>query len=378
MSATRDTSTKSSSRTPSPARQSTAEANSTRAQDPVARGGKLTCPPSRLADISARPYTALNAPTAVESRVQEALRERPCSAMDSFKPATSPSASALSGPLAPPVYFARPTSATSSILGRFFDSGRESPRDDSSSSAGPADVTARRSSHLDRPTSADMLLPPRRELPFQRSSLSSSPESDMSRPLIRLSTERMGPPPLPSRIADLRSSSRHGWDQESNLPPLPQPTLVPESTHRSPSTPTYTSAINTQSGHDCADNRFQNRAATISPASSPSSLNMSSTSALPTPRPSSSGHFHQPLNLPRISDQEPMSASNDPRLKNSNYPPLNGSYPSDDLTEYAKLPGDSRRASLNEYIYHQLQSDSFLLLVEDMETCWARITSGVA
>lgn len=48
----------------------------------------------------------------------------------------------------------------------------------------------------------------------------------------------------------------------------------------------------------------------------------------------------------------------------------------DKLAEYLKQPGEVRRAALNEYIYRQLQSDDFLALVEDMETCWARIVAS--
>jgi hypothetical protein len=38
---------------------------------------------------------------------------------------------------------------------------------------------------------------------------------------------------------------------------------------------------------------------------------------------------------------------------------------------------EQRREALNAFILQHLDSDAFITLVEDMETCWARVALGL-
>jgi hypothetical protein len=80
--------------------------------------GRLSCPPSRLAEISSRPYTSHSASSNTGSQLQGGTCPRPASATPAYAREDMGMSASLSGPLAPPVLFARPTSATSDILGR--------------------------------------------------------------------------------------------------------------------------------------------------------------------------------------------------------------------------------------------------------------------
>jgi hypothetical protein len=48
-----------------------------------------------------------------------------------------------------------------------------------------------------------------------------------------------------------------------------------------------------------------------------------------------------------------------------------------DLAAYVMQSEEARRAALNEFIFKQLESDNFLTLLEDTETCWARSGLGM-
>lgn len=56
-------------------------------------------------------------------------------------------------------------------------------------------------------------------------------------------------------------------------------------------------------------------------------------------------------------------------------PPVNAEV--DRLTTYAMQSPGSRQAALNEFIFRNLEDDSFITLLEDMETCWARSGLGM-
>jgi hypothetical protein len=189
-------------------------------------------------------------------------------------------------------------------------------------------------------------LPPRRELPFQRSSLPRSSGSDTARPSSRPSTGLMGPPPLPARVATLRPSSAQASFSDSELPPLPQPTVVESTRQRSPHTPTSDAGAFAR-----ASNAIFEESNTPSSSSSPlpygrSSLSFSSTHA----------------------------TSNDTR-RDHTFPPLPKH--NDTLTSYAMQSDEQRREALNAFILQHLDSDAFATLVEDMETCWARVALGL-
>jgi hypothetical protein len=47
------------------------------------------------------------------------------------------------------------------------------------------------------------------------------------------------------------------------------------------------------------------------------------------------------------------------------------------LAEYAMQSEEDRRAALNEFIFQMLENDNFLTLLEDLETCWARVGLGM-
>jgi hypothetical protein len=50
---------------------------------------------------------------------------------------------------------------------------------------------------------------------------------------------------------------------------------------------------------------------------------------------------------------------------------------SDTLGAYARQSDDRRREALNNFILRHLDSDDFITLAEDMETCWARVALGL-
>ena len=190
---------------------------------PAPENRQLTGP-----ELSLRPSTAVTASPSVESHHHEAVHARPMSAFASSGNEVGNLHTTFSGPLKPPVYFARPDSAA-----REYPS--TSPTYPSSNLQQPFATTEH--VHNDsgrpetamlynRPDTAEAALPPRRELPFTRSSLPGSSGSDTARPSSRPSTSMMGPPPLPARVNDLRPESGRPKSRELELPPLPKPTVL--------------------------------------------------------------------------------------------------------------------------------------------------------
>jgi hypothetical protein len=314
--------------------------------------GGPSCSPSRLAEIHSRPYTATSAPTALESQIQEHAHRRPSSAF------AGPSNEGRSGfssplnPLTPPTYLQRPDSATSmldyppssafSSNGRFVPTNEDDPRERT--------MSPDTSTHSRRPGSTEGLLPPRRELPFQRSSLPRSSGSDTARPSSRPSTGLMGPPPLPARVAILRPSSAQASFQDTELPPLPQPTVIDQ---RSPRTPTPDAGA-----------FLRATTAIFEEADMPLS---SSSSSSPLPHNRSSTSFSSTLPYSDDGHRDHSTFSVAPSTNKA----------ADSLVSYAMQSNEQRRAALNEFIFRHLDSDEFLTLVEDMETCWARVALGM-
>ncbi|KAJ4371455.1 hypothetical protein N0V83_004672 [Neocucurbitaria cava] len=350
--------------------------------------GSLTCPPSKLLEFSNRPYTATNAPTALESQLQEVAHRRPMSAYTSRSNETDNGVS-LSTLLTPPVYFARPTSATSDVLGRTMNASvfpssewpnptmEEIPR---GSEERPETAM------LYRPDTAESLLPPRRELPFHRPSISPPSGRDSVRSSSRPLTGLMGPPPVPARVASLRPSSSPENIRQSELPPQSQPTFVGgvrpwmQAAQQSPSTPTeaYSAPMPAATSLDNETKTRQSQSS--SPVSSPLSLN----------RPSSNMHTSlRPLSSLGSAAQNPFRTTSQnrpatPPTSDVTYPEAGTSQaahssalkPDNNLAAYAMQSEEGRRVALNEFIFRHLESDEFLTLVEDMETCWARVTLG--
>jgi hypothetical protein len=356
--------------------------------------GGLSCPPSRLSEISNRPYTATNAPTSLESQLQEAAHTRPVSAATGYAREERSTSNAFSGPLAPPVYFARPNSATSDILDRTpYEASFSQGQHMSTIEEAPRQSSERPETAMlfNRPDTAE-ILPPRRELPFQR--LSAEPLSsgnDGTRPSSRSSTGLMGPPPLPARVNSLRPSSR-GATKELELPPLPQPTVIGKTARgkqamqqppRTPNQDQLTPLRSKTSPTQGVENQSPLNSSPLS-ASSPLSFKRSSSTAQALPTPPPLGELSNAAqNLRRTMSQsapatpptvetifQDTSASSDvPSLANTNE--------HDGLAAYAMQSDEGRRAALNEFIFRHLESDEFLMLVEDMETAWARAALGM-
>ena len=354
--------------------------------------GGLSCPPSRLSEISNRPYTATNAPTSLESQLQEAAHTRPVSAATGYAREERSTPSAFSGPLAPPVYFARPNSATSDMLDH-------TPYEASFSQHLPTNEEAPRQSSerpetamlFNRPDTAEML-PPRRELPFQR--LSAEPLSsgnDGTRPSSRPSTGLMGPPPLPARVNSLRPSSR-GATKELELPPLPQPTVVSKTARgkqamqkppRTPNQDQLTPLRSKTSPMQGVENQSPLNSSPLS-ASSPLSFKRSSSTAQALPTPQPFGELSNAAQNLRRTMSQSTPATTPTRdtifqdtTASSDEPSLATTTEHDGLAAYVMQSDEGRRAALNEFIFRHLESDDFLTLVEDMETAWARAALGM-
>lgn len=353
--------------------------------------GRLSCPPSRLAEISSRPYTSHSASSNTASQLQGGTCPRPASATPAYAREDMGMSASLSGPLAPPVLFARPTSATSDILGRsHLDT---SPASDQQMSAvegtpylstersdtamlfsrpGSANCpdSATRPGTANRPDSAE-IPPPRRELPFPRLSSPRSSGSDSVQP----STGTMGPPPLPSRAASGRpSSSRSAMSKEIELPPLPQPTVVSKTVRgdkamqqpRTPNQDRFSPLRAKTSPHEGVESRSP---LTSSPMSSSLSFKKLSSTALPTPLGTLSNAAQNTHHI--VFQSAPITPPTSVTGHRS------GTNETDGLTAYATQSDEERRAVLNEFVFRHLESDDFLTLVQDMETAWARVAMGM-
>lgn len=330
-----------------------------------------SCPPSRLSEISSRPYAVASAPTVVESQIQEAAHTRPSSVFPS-------SNFTFPDPLTPPVHFPRPASAsvvspdqpTSSLL-----------RDQLVTTTEHHDASSTRPETAllyERPDTAE--LPPRRELPFRRDSLPTSSGSDNNRSCSRPSTGMMGPPPLPTRVSDLRPSSARTASLDSELPPLRQPTIVNDTVNKtsaqqrpltpmSPSrgrskpaqVPTIFEEQDSFAPAPSSPQSYPTPAATSPLAERP--LSAVSSSAQDRPGPASPGVF---ASLSSASRDRTGQAIALPNLHDA----VNA------LKTYAMQSDDGRKAALNNFILKSLDDHNFLTLVEDMETNWARLGLG--
>jgi len=341
--------------------------------------------PARLTEISSRPYTATNAPTSVESSVQEAAHVRPSSAYTGYGNGARDRTTSFSGPLRPPEYFARPDSATSAVLDlnsaphsyyqheRPFETVEQMPQ---SSNDRPETAML-----YNRPDTAESALPPRRELPFARSSVPRSAGSDSARPASRPSSVMMGPPPLPARVASLRPPSSRSANLETELPPLPKPTIIstaqqqPSWMQQPPRTPNQDQTTPPSAQPEIFEDQ-ENRPSSSASNSSPLSYKRSATTMNSSGRPLSSlGSAAQ--NRRRTESQSPLPSppTSDTPHQTHTLAEQGGASeaaPKDNLSAYAMQSPEGRRAALNEFLFQQLENPSFLTLLEDMETCWAR------
>ncbi|EUC41796.1 hypothetical protein COCMIDRAFT_40085 [Bipolaris oryzae ATCC 44560] len=333
-------------------------------------GSGLTCPPSRLAEISNRPHTAVNGSTTFENHLNTATNVRVSSATPSSDRRDTLTTASFSSPLNPPVLFPRPQSATADILSRSWkDASSFSDHSRSTVEERPQASTERPETAMlfNRPGTAE-LLPPRRELPFQRLSEPRSSGSDSGRtPDSRPSTGLMGPPALPRSAAQRPGSSRSANSKDVELPPLPQPTVIDkvgrgkQPMQQAPLTPNQDQS-SFQLTKTSPNNRSGNAPSLTvfsSPVSSPLSFTNSSSpnSVLPHNQISEANG--------RISNASVASGT------------TVGANDAEHLAAYTMQPDEARRAALNEFIFRHLESDEFLTLVEDMETAWARVALGM-
>lgn len=332
--------------------------------------------PSRSHVSSGRPYTALNAPTAIEAQVQEAAFARPSSSYTGQATAMRLANTPFTGKLNPPEMFARPNSATSQILDRDQPSQNFTPVLPLSSDRPDTALL------FDRPDTAGSLLPPRRELAFSRAS--NSPSSSSDRPASRM----MGPPPLPARVASLRPSSSRASNTASELPALPKPTVIemtqqqPAWMRQPPRTPIPTEdQVPPPSAQPDPSVEKENRS--LSSAGSSSSVRVvgrSSSSMSPNTRPLSSlGHAAQ--NRRQTASESPITTPpakeiHQYRTAHEASPNVPAGEVGNGLAAYA-MQSEDRRDALNEFIFNLLEDDSFLTLVEDMETAYARVALGM-
>ncbi|USP81589.1 uncharacterized protein yc1106_08863 [Curvularia clavata] len=348
----------------------------------TAIGSSLSCPPSRLAEISSRPHTAFDAPAPFKPQLHEAAHSRPSSALFGSNRGDAFISASFSGPLNPPVVFPRPPSATADILGPNYNNASSPKQHISTVEVAPPVFTDRPETAmlLDRPGTSEML-PPRRELPFQR--LSSS-GSDTGRSSDRPLTGTMGPPALPRSAVQRPGSSRSSRTKDIELPPLPQPTVINKSDSEMQQTP------RTPNQDPCSFQRIKTSPAIrleneplfsalssfplTSKESSPPALTSPQTHNMPGSKAenlqgSMLEHRHHSLAIPGAS--HPIL--NAPGASSSTI----GTDDADRLAAYATQTDEGRRAALNEFIFRHLENEDFLILVEDMETAWARVALGM-
>ncbi|KAJ6198800.1 hypothetical protein J3E72DRAFT_188580 [Bipolaris maydis] len=359
-------------------------------------GSGLTCPPSRLAEISNRPQTAANASTNFEPHIHAIANARLSPAAPSSDRGDTLTPTSFSNPLNPPVLFPRPQSATADILSRSWKD--VSPFSDHSSSTieEPLQASTERPETamlFNRPGTAEML-PPRRELPFQRLSEPRSSGSDSGRaPDSRPSTGLMGPPALPRSAAQRPGSSRSANSKDIELPPLPQPTVIDkvgrgkQPIQQPPGAPNQ-DENSFQRAKTSPNNYFANvpsLTALSSSLSSPLSFtNSNSPDSILLQNHSTSGTearntqgsvpgpFHRPLTTPAGSEAShrisTASIASGTTVRANDV---------ERLAAYTMQSDEARRAALNEFIFRHLESDEFLTLVEDVETAWARVVLGM-
>lgn len=331
-------------------------------------GEGLSCPPHRLMEISNRPYTAIDSSTSVGSQSAEVSNMRPASARSSFSGEERKWAGFSSDPLVPPMHFPRPDSATFEILGHSSGSSAtpaySPPRPSSQEHVMDARFSSETINHSSRPNSAETILPPRRELPFQRSSLIFGSENLSLQSFNRPSTFAMGPPPLPAHLTKLRPASSPGAHRDMELPPLPTPTIVGQQVYQGSSALKH------------AETRPSSSDTISSSTTFPRNTGKGKMHAAV---PTSFSRAQSPLHnmSPNIATTGPASDDASQYGVQRSVSSLPRSNEDDNLSAYVQQPDEERRAALNEFLFNHLENNGFLTLVEDMEACWARATLGM-
>jgi hypothetical protein len=196
----------------------------------------------------------------------------------------------------------------------------------------------------------------------------------------------MGPPPLPARVASLRPASSRTTIQETELPPLPKPTVVgsaqqqPSWMQQPPRTPNQDQITPPSAQAIVYEEQETRPLSSSSTNTSPLSYKRTLSNVLPSMRPLSSlSNITQ--NCHRTESQSPLSTPPTSYTSHRTHAPNeNGCAPEaiddDNLAAYAMQSEEGRRAALDEFVISQLENPNFMILLEDMETCWARTTLG--
>lgn len=204
-------------------------------------------------------------------------------------------------------------------------------------------------------------LPPRRELPFQRSdSVPKSRGSETSRP----SSRNLPPLPKPTFL--------------DNIPPLVKPD-VDMSIHSSPK-------------KSSASNLANNRATGKRSHPSSAVLTRQDGFLFDIPRSSSSSSvvFDRPPSAISVTGEQQRSFDSQDRmppslsldhLPESSFKPSTdtnsiSSYKDTSLADYASRSDEDRANTINQTLLRYLENPDFLTLLGDIETAWVRIAPG--
>ncbi|KAF2642805.1 hypothetical protein P280DRAFT_548221 [Massarina eburnea CBS 473.64] len=302
---------------------------------------------SRFSELANRPFTADNSrPSSLGTQLQEASVARPLSAQPLF-----------SSPLKEHMSLRRPDSAVTTLSVDEFDQYR------------PLSATRSENSiTCARPSTSE--LPPRRELPFQRTdSPPLSRGSDSGRPTSR-SNFNMGPPPPPTyvRPGSGRPNSRATNSPTTELPPLRMPTIVENSLQKKAPVRRGSNAPHQMNAVPVG----KENPSFASPPVSRSSTSFGRGSNRPLGAMSDAGQnersyeaynpYPTPLNSDTVNSNE--SRSDD----------INDTIQGDDsLSKYAMQRDEERKSALNQRMLQYLEDPNFLTLVGDVEISFARI-----
>ncbi|KAF2798469.1 hypothetical protein K505DRAFT_414330 [Melanomma pulvis-pyrius CBS 109.77] len=349
-------------------------------------------PPSQLADIpnpsctagfvSLQPVAMLSS-SGTQSQETSAIR-----------PASAYTVS-HSDPLIPPEYFSRPASSSSiltlpssntavAIPGRPTFSNLSLPssstattkRDHRTESSTIKENTTASASRPGSamlyvgPDTSDIVIPPRRELPFGRSTSPKSSDSDKSLSATRALSSTMGPPSLPSAKRTVRRPTS-GRSEALAMPPLPQPTIIEGTENQM--------HVGTSPG------RSLSRGSDRSLLSQSSILEKTKIKAA-TPRSLGRTPHLGEINGATQNSQrlQPQDVSTLPasdtfyqdRVASELYNTVaaNGN---DGLAAYAIQSEEGRKTALNDFMMQHIDDENFVTLVQDVSTCWSRIGLGL-
>ena len=367
-------------------RPSTAQSASTRPSISanVASSGP-SFPPSRLSEISNQPPTTASASaSSFTSAAHPSVTVLQSQNVNTIRPASA-YPTTMSNPLIPPVYFPRPASSSSILTLPPSNTMTAMPNQPSysimslpSSSTNEANATmatARPTSAMlySDPDTSELVIPPRRELPFGRS-ISIFASREESPPRSAGSTGAMGPPPVPSppRSARMSPSSIRAIGEVPDMPPLPQPTFI-GGTER----PTTDSS---------SPGRVFSRGSDRSVLPQPTIMGEPASSS-PLPSRTTSmrglgdlGGTAQNDRQSQAQDHLPTPPASETTYRDRVISELCKTVVvnvNEGLAAYAVQSDEGRKTALNDFMMQHIDDENFLTLVQDVSTCWSRIGLGL-